>query len=551
MENSTNDHSGLSQASLGPQKKKILMLHFNDVYNIEENASRFAWKVKEFKEENPLMLFSGDCFNPSMLSTVTRGKHMVPVLNALGVHTSCLGNHDLDFGVENFVTLAEQCNFQWLLANVLDKATGKPLGGLSPTRMFEWGGIRIGLVGLVESEWLTTLTTVEEDDVDFLDFVTEGRRIAQELRKEGAELVIALTHMRAPNDIKLLKNVQEIDIVMGGHDHGYQVEYVEPHGNLLVKSGTDFRDLTSLRVEIDGNGGRKYEWERHLINAEVPKDADMLEIVNQHTELIAARMDDVLGVSFTDLDGRFGKIRTSETNLGNFICDVLRTTVSTDVAFVNSGTFRSDRIHAAGNITKRDLTEILPMMDESIVLELTAEDLVGVLENSVSQYPKLEGRFLQISGFKFAFDPSKPAGERVLTDSIIMTETGEKLDRCKTYSAVTKAYLASGKDGYETLTSAKVLVASDDAVFLPSCLRNHFAKLEVLNAWHEKLGKEDLLVQRFVGRLKGRVDKCAEVELTKKSRIAVLHPGEHQYMISPMVEGRIRCVGGLVENDSA
>jgi len=78
---------------------EMLMIHYNDVYTIEPGsdksagAARFASKLKSFKEEDPLILFSGDAFNPSAMSTVTKGKHMVPVLNDLGTHVACMGNH--------------------------------------------------------------------------------------------------------------------------------------------------------------------------------------------------------------------------------------------------------------------------------------------------------------------------------------------------------------------------------------------------------------------------------------------------------------------------
>ena len=58
---------------------------------------------------------------------------------------------------------------------------------------------------------------------------------------DGAELLIALTHMRVPNDRKLAAEVPEFHLVMGGHDHHYEVDFIQPHNNLMVKSGTDFR----------------------------------------------------------------------------------------------------------------------------------------------------------------------------------------------------------------------------------------------------------------------------------------------------------------------
>lgn len=82
-------------------------------------------------------------------------------------------------------------------------------------------------------------------------------------------------------------------------------------------------------------------------------------------------MEEELGTFSVDLDGRFSSIRTSETNLGNFICDILLAACNGDVTLLNSGTLRSDRIHPAGKFTMRDLTNILPMLDSLCVLEVT------------------------------------------------------------------------------------------------------------------------------------------------------------------------------------
>jgi 5'-nucleotidase len=77
------------------------------------------------QEYNALVLFSGDAFNPSLMSTITRGSQMPPVLNQALVSAACVGNHDLDFGIDRFEELAARCKFPWLMANVLLRKTGK------------------------------------------------------------------------------------------------------------------------------------------------------------------------------------------------------------------------------------------------------------------------------------------------------------------------------------------------------------------------------------------------------------------------------------------
>lgn len=109
---------------------------------------------------------------------------MVHVLNEVGTHCAVLGNHDFDHGLEVLSQWIPQTNFPWLMSNVLDNETGRPLGEGKITHVLNWNGHRIGLIGLVEREWLDTLATVNPDEVTFLDYVDAGRKLAAQLKQE-------------------------------------------------------------------------------------------------------------------------------------------------------------------------------------------------------------------------------------------------------------------------------------------------------------------------------------------------------------------------------
>lgn len=109
------------------------------------------------------------------------------------------------------------------------------------------------------------------------------------------------------------------------------------------------------------------------------------------TEQFNKRMDVVIGRIEVPLDGRFSSVRTQETNLGNFICDVLLTAIDADLVLLNAGTLRADRVIPAGEFKLRDLMNLLPMLDPLALLAATGAQIISVLENGVSQYPKLEG----------------------------------------------------------------------------------------------------------------------------------------------------------------
>eukprot|EP01023_Acetabularia_acetabulum_P056390 TRINITY_DN65489_c0_g1_i1.p1 TRINITY_DN65489_c0_g1~~TRINITY_DN65489_c0_g1_i1.p1 ORF type:complete len:159 (+),score=35.00 TRINITY_DN65489_c0_g1_i1:101-577(+) len=155
-------------------------------------------------------------------------------------------------------------------------------------------------MGLVEREWLMTLATLDESHVQYIDFVEEGRKLVKELREQGAELIIALTHMRIHNDIRLASAVEGIDLVLGGHDHHYEVREVPPTGTFIFKSGTDFRELSLIDVELppiisNQNGSllsheisvpKTITYQRHEVTAKIKEDKEVQEVVEKQASIL-------------------------------------------------------------------------------------------------------------------------------------------------------------------------------------------------------------------------------------------------------------------------
>ena len=150
---------------------ELTLLHFNDVYEVQSRVrepiggvARFIEKLRQYPDA--VTLFSGDALAPSLLSTVTKGEHMVKFLNMMNISAACMGNHDFDFGVEH---LRDWCvpnsNFPWLLSNAWHTDSGELLAGGRRSLVIEHRGRRLGLMGLIEEEWLATLATIERDEV--------------------------------------------------------------------------------------------------------------------------------------------------------------------------------------------------------------------------------------------------------------------------------------------------------------------------------------------------------------------------------------------------
>jgi len=516
-------------------------------------GARFTHMVNSYRKgganfngRDPLVLFSGDAFNPSLTSTVYKGKQMVPVLNAIKPEISVYGNHDFDFGLDNLHNLAGENNFPWLMSNVVYKPTGRQLADGIEYKIIDWEGRKIGIMGLVEWEWMATLATISEDEVIYEDFVVAADRLAKVMRNEGATFIIALTHMRVPNDEKLARECPAVDLICGGHDHHYDCKPVGDHETYVLKSGTDFRDLTLCKVNF-GSGKRGYSvrTEHIEITMDVPEDEAVKAVVTEYEGKMGAKMEQVLGQCDIDLDARFTSIRTSETNVGNLICDIMRDGCNADIALLNSGTLRADTIIPAGPLRLREFVSLLPMVDELCVLEMDKAQLLAALENGVSQYPRLEGRFPQVSGVSFEFDASLPPGGRVKVESIQVG--GAAVGEDSKYSVVIKAYLALGKDGYIMFPDCKMLVDSEAAPVLPSLVRNYMTHFGVLNGFRcAEQTPAKTTVEREADKI-ARRPSTAKVKRTDPApRTGEAEDREYDYMVSPKVEGRIVCIGGAI-----
>ncbi|AEO58382.1 hypothetical protein MYCTH_2305675 [Thermothelomyces thermophilus ATCC 42464] len=527
----------------------LRILHFNDVYHLDPSSAepvggigRFVSVCKEYREAERFQgqpglvtLFSGDVFNPSLESSITKGSHMVPLLNLIGTDCACVGNHDLDFGVRQFRNLTSKCNFPWLLANVLDLALGDgvPLGNAKKTHMITTSnGIKIGLLGLGEREWLDTINALPPN-VIYRSASDVARELVPQLRAEGADIVIALTHMREPNDNKLAEQLggENIDLILGGHDHYYAHSFI--NGTHVLRSRSDFKQLSYIevrRAEPPGSG-RRWDvdiWRRDIVRS-VPENGETLALVNKLTAKLKKSLEKPVGWTAAPLDSRFTTVRLGESNLGNFVCDIMRHHYGADCALMAAGTIRGDQVYAPGPIRVKDVTDCFPFEDPVVVIKTSGQAILDALENGVSLYPALEGRFPQVSNINFKFDPSRPVGSRVLSVEI----GGESLDKGRTYVLATRGYMGRGKDGYRSLLvrseggECEEVVSEENGMLISAMLRQYFMSLTVLAKW-SGWGPS---LERHWSKVADNVAKSHPI-LGKSSASAPVNPAEGRSQVS-------------------
>lgn len=255
--------------------------------------------------------------------------------------------------------LTSQCNFPWLLANVIDPALGKdvPLGNAGRTHLLtSSNGLKVGVIGLGEREWLATINTLPPD-LEYRSASDTAHELVPGLRNEGADLILAVTHQREPNDNKLAEKTggRVIDLVLGGHDHYYNHSLI--NGTHVLRSGTDFKQLSYIEAwrRLPDSNDWDFRITRRDIFGSIAEDQGTLEEVDHLTKALKARLEKPIGYTLAPLDARFVTVRTKESNIGNFVCDLMRNYYDAECCIMAAGTIRGDQIYPPGLIRLMDL----------------------------------------------------------------------------------------------------------------------------------------------------------------------------------------------------
>ena len=307
------------------------------------------------------------------------------------------------------------------------------------------------------------------------------------LRQQGAELIVALTHQREPNDNKLAENLPPgmVDIVLGGHDHFYEHSIIK--STHVLRSGTDFKQLSYIEAwrKADGPGWDINITRRDMVRS-ISEDPATVKLVAQLTASLKAKLEKPVGYTVRPLDSRFSTVRRKESNLGNFVCDLMRSYYSADCAIMAGGTIRGDQIYPPGLLRLKDIMNCFPFEDPVVLVRAKGQAILDALENGVCRLPALEGRFPQVSNLAFGFRLSAPPGSRITWAKL----GGLPIEWERPYLIATRGYMVRGKDGFTSLLvqseggEVEEVVSEENGVLISTILRQYFLSLKVLGPWN-------------------------------------------------------------------
>ncbi len=457
-----------------PVRVRILLVNDWDRFQEDRGRGGFArlWSVLAAENawaEDVLVVHAGDALSPSLLSSIDKGAHMVDLLNRLPLDVFVLGNHEFDFGPEITRQRLAEARFPVINSNIRE-ADGAPFAGLPPSRMIEVHGFRFGFFGLTTPQ---TREISSAGDLRFEDPLAVAEAMAQRLRADGADLVVAVTHTGFEEDLALYRKGR-LDLILTGHDHDLRILY---NGKTaMVESGSQAEFVTAIDLQLErvGSGDRQsvawFPTFRTLDTAAYAPDPAAAAVTDELQRRLDAELSEPIGETVVPLDSRRETVRTMEAAIGNLVADAMRRATNADVAIMNGGGIRGDRTYPAGTLlTRKDILTELPFGNRVVLVELRGVDLLAALENGVSQVEQRAGRFPQVSGASFRFDPRRPPGQRVVEVRV----NGEPLDPQRLYRVATNDFLLNGGDGYVSLARGKVLIDPAAGGLLASTVMGH------------------------------------------------------------------------------
>ena len=447
-----------------PQKTecnvRVTLLQVNDVYQFSPDTdgrgglARVLTLRKSIVAENPnaLFLLAGDTISPSVESITYKGAQMIEAWNAIGLDYATFGNHEFDFGPDVLRERMRESKFGWVAANVIDNKTGQPFGGVQPFVIREFGGVKIGIFGLVLPE--TKVTSRPGPDVEFRNPCEVAKKMVSDIHDRGAKVVVALTHLSMRED-KEVARCADVDLIIGGHEHTLLES--SAGGAPIFKMTADARELGRFDLNINKDTGKldSIDWKVIPVTKDTEEAPEFTAVYKKYATLLTELAKPV-GRTSVALEARSAANRTRETNVGDFVSDAFRKAAGADVALMNGGSVRADELIAPGQLTVRDVLSILPFKNKLVKIEITGATLRAALEHGVSRAAEdaEPGGFPQVSGIQFSFDASRKPGERIVSLEV----NGQPLDPNRKYTLATTTFVGlDGGDGYSMFKGVTVV----------------------------------------------------------------------------------------------
>ena len=484
-------------AQTAASEYRLNIIHINDLHSRIEPISRFngtcdseseaegkcfggvarvATKFAELRKsleaagENYIVLDAGDQFQGSLMYTTYKGAVEAEFMEKIGFHAMAVGNHEFDDGPQALADFIDKVSFPVISGNLNLENSDLLRDRIQNHIVLEVGGEKIGIVSAVATD--TSETSSPGPNVEFRDEVASLSEDVALLEEAGVNKIIALTHVGLPADMRIASAVDGIDAVVGGHSHTYlsasdpdaegkYPTWVEAAGGNpvpVVQAYAYSKYVGHLVLEFDADGELlSADGDALLLDASVEPNPEFVARVVELAGPIEELKSRVVAAASSMVEGDRSVCRVEECAMGNLVADAMLDSAKGQgavIAIQNGGGLRAS--FNEGEITMGDVLSVLPFQNTLATFNATGRMIVDALENGVSQVEGVKGRFPQVAGLKYTWDPDVAPNEGRIQEVLVMSG-GDwvQIDPDAIYAVVTNNYVRQGGDGYNMFATAE------------------------------------------------------------------------------------------------
>jgi len=394
---------------------------------------RVATVVKSIRADRPeaIILDGGDTWHGSMTSLITKGQDVVDVMNKLGVE-AMTSHWEWTLGTERVQEIVEGLPFPFLGQNIFDAEWDEP--AFEPYTFFERGGVKIAVIGQAFPYMPIANPGWKFPEYSFGIRDARMQEMVDEVRAEGADLVVCLSHNGFDVDRKMASRVKGIDVILTGHTHDAIPEPVLVGETILIASGSHGKFVS--RIDLDVRDGRMMGFRHKLIPIfadVITPDSEMATLIDEGRAPYKDQLEEVIGKTESLLYRR-GNFNGTWDDL---ICEAMISERDAEIV-MSPGVRWGASLLPGDNITREDIHSVTSMTyGECYRTEMTGEFLNVILEDvadnlfNTDPYYQQGGDMVRVGGMGYHIDVSRPMGSRI--SNMTLLKTGEAIDPARSY----------------------------------------------------------------------------------------------------------------------
>ena len=432
-------------------KKDITILQMNDTHGYLEEHWEHFWDggyakyiraggyarmksyvdhVREVKNGHVLLLDGGDTFHGTYPVVESKGKILPPLLNDLGI-SAMTAHWEFAYGPKAFDSLVDTLDYPMLAINCYDKETDELV--YDPYIIKEVNGVKVAVIGIAA----TIIDKVMPAHFSEGLYFTLGNEelpgyIDKVKNEEDADLVLVMSHLGYPQEIKLAEEVDGIDLLLSAHTHNRIYEPAEINGAIIFQSGCHGSFMGHIDLTVEDKKIVDYKHRLVVLDEDIAEDENMKAKVDSVMSRDREMLDEVVGKTNTDLN----RYTVLESTMDNFLLKSLIDLTGAQMAFSNG--WRYGAPIPKGDITVNDLWNIIPVNPPVSKVKLTGQELWDMMEENLERtfakdpYEQMGGYVKRSMGINLYFKIENPYGERIQR----LFVQGRPVDKDEVYDVV-------------------------------------------------------------------------------------------------------------------